>query len=83
MTADGTRRTVAVFEAKRGPPGPGEAAVTVVYNGEIFYIPRPAFGTLDEARSLQVLDLVSQIITLATSKDALPKAATVTLVPGR
>jgi hypothetical protein len=54
-----------------------------VYNGESFYIPKPAFGAIDEARSLQVLDLVSQIITMATAKDALPKSSTVTLVQSR
>jgi hypothetical protein len=50
---------------------------------ESFYIPKPAFGAIDEARSLQVLDLVSQIITAAASKDALPKSSTVTLVQSR
>jgi hypothetical protein len=82
-TADGKRRTVPVFAVRRGVPAAGEAAVSVVYNGDSFYIPKPALGTLDEARSLQVLDLVSQIITLATSKDALPKTTTLTLVPVR
>jgi hypothetical protein len=82
-TADGQRRLVPVFEVKRGTPAPGEAAVTVSYNGEGFYIPKPAFGTLEEARTLQVLDLVSQIITRATAKDALPHSSTVTLVPVR
>jgi hypothetical protein len=82
-TADGQRHTVPVFEVRRGIPVPGEAAVIVSYNGESFYIPKPAFGTIEEARSLQVLDLVSQIITRATSKNALPKSSTVTLVPVR
>jgi hypothetical protein len=82
-TADGQRHIVPVFEVRRGIPVSGEAAVTVSYNGEGFYIPKPAFGTLEEARSLQVLDLVSQIITRATAKDALPKSSTVTLVPVR
>jgi hypothetical protein len=82
-TADGQRHTVPVFEVRRGIPVPSEAAVIVSYNGESFYIPKPAFGTIEEARSLQVLDLVSQIITRATSKNALPKSSTVTLVPVR
>jgi hypothetical protein len=82
-TPDGQRRTVPLFEVRRGTAAPGEAAVTVSYNGESFYIPRPAFGAIDEARSLQVLDLVSQVITMATAKDALPKSSTVTLIQGR
>jgi hypothetical protein len=82
-TPDGRRRTVPLFEVKRGTPGQGAAAVAVSYNGESFYIPTPAFGAIDEARSLQVLDIVSQIITTATSKDALPKSSTVTLVQAR
>ncbi len=82
-TADGRRRTVPVFQVRRGMPASGEATVSVVYNGDSYYIPKPDLGTLDEARSLQVLDLVSQIITRATSKEALPKATSVTLVPVR
>jgi hypothetical protein len=83
-TPDGTRRTVPLFEVRRGVPGPGQAAAAAVsYNGDTFYVPKPAFGAIDEARSLQVLDLVSQIITAATSKDALPKSSTVTLVQAR
>ena len=82
-TADGKRRTVPVFQVKRGVPAAGEAAVSVVYNGEGFYIPKPDLGTFEEARSLQVLDLVTQVITRATSKDALPRATSLTLVPAR
>jgi hypothetical protein len=80
---DGRRHAVPLFEVKQGIPAPGEAAVAVSHNGESFYIPKPAFGAVDEARSLQVLDLVSQVITAATAKDALPKSSTVTLVPTR
>jgi hypothetical protein len=80
---EGQRRLVPVFEVRRGLPIERQAAVVVPYNGEIFYIPKPELGAVTEARSLQVLDLVTQIITLATSKDALPKTSTVTLVPVR
>jgi len=39
-----------------------------------------SFGSIDEARSLQVWDLITLIITAATSKDDdLPKSSTVTL----
>jgi hypothetical protein len=80
---DGQRRLVPVFEVRRGLPIERQAAVVVPYDGEIFYIQKPKLGAVTEARSLQVLDLVTQIITLATSKDALPKTSTVTLVPVR
>jgi hypothetical protein len=73
---------VPLFEVHRGPfllP----PAVAVVHQGEIFYIPRPAFGAVDEARSLQVLDLVWYAMALATGKGDLPKTQTVTLVPAR
>jgi hypothetical protein len=83
VTADSKHRLVPVFEVKRGAPAPGEAAVSVTYNGEGFYIPRPALGDVVEARSLQVLDLVSMLLVLTTNKDALPKATTLTLVPAR
>lgn len=81
-TTDNIRHAVPLFEVRRGPV-PSQAAVAVLYNGENFYIPTPAFGAIEEARSLQVLDLVSQAITAATSKDALPKSSTITLVPSR
>jgi hypothetical protein len=80
---NGERRTVPLFEVRRGVPARGGATVAVSYNGDDFYVPKPDFGAIDEARSLQVLDLVSQIITAATSKDALPKTSTVTLVQAR
>jgi hypothetical protein len=82
-TPDGRRRTIPLFEVRRGIADQGTAAVVVSYNNESFYIPKPAFGAIDEARSLQVLDLVSQVITAATSQDALPKSSTVTLVQAR
>lgn len=82
-TPDGQRHTVPLFEVRRGVPAQGGVAVSVFYNGESFYVPTPAFGSIDEARSLQVLDLVSQVITAATSKDTLPKSSTVTLVQAR
>ncbi len=83
VLVEGRHTTVPLFEVRRGVPGPGEAAVAVVYGGESFYIPKPAFGSVDEARSLQVLDLVTQIITEATGKETLPKNSTVTLVQSR
>lgn len=80
---DNRRLTVPLLEVKQVAVAPVGAAVTVSYGGEMFFIPTPAFGSLEEARSLQVLDLVSQVITAATSKEALPKTSTVTLVQAR
>ena len=71
-----------LFEVHRGPPLL-PPAVAVVHPGESGYLPRPAFGTIDEARSLQVLDLVWYAIALATEKDFLPSSTTVTLTPAR
>lgn len=81
-TSEGHKR-VPLFEVRRGVPGVGQAAVEVSYDGELFYIPKPALGAIDEARSLQVLDFVSIALALRTSKTDLPKSSTVTLVPSR
>jgi hypothetical protein len=81
-TPDGHRHLIPLFVVRRGPPVL-PPAVAVIYQGEIFYIPRPELGTIEEARSLQVLDLVSQAIVLATTKGDLPKSSTVTLVTAR
>jgi hypothetical protein len=82
-TPDGHRRLVPLFEVRRGLPGLGQAAVQVNYEGEDFYIAKPAFGTIDEARSLQVLDLVSTALALRTTKDELPKSNTGVLITAR
>jgi hypothetical protein len=82
-TPDGHHRLVPLFEVRRGFPSLGQAAVQVHYEGEDFYIPKPAFGTIDEARSLQVLDLVSTALALQTTKDELPKSNTGVLITAR
>jgi hypothetical protein len=76
------RRLVPLFVVRRGPPL-GLPAVLVIYHGEVFYIPQPELGTIDEARSMQVMDLVWYAMTLATTKTDLPKSSTVTLVTAR
>ena len=81
-TSQGHAR-VPLFEVRRGVPGAGQAAVEVSYDGELFYIPKPALGTIDEARSMQVLDFLSIALALRTAKNELPKSNTVTLVPSR
>jgi hypothetical protein len=75
-------KLVPLFEVWRGPPLL-PPAVAIVHQGELFYIPRPAFGTIDEARSLELMDLVWYAIALATSKEFLPKSTTLTLTPSR
>jgi hypothetical protein len=82
-TADGVRREIPLFVVKRGNPGPPTAAVQVKFNGEEFYIPRPELGDLQEARSLQVLDIATTAITLATTKASLPKSNNVNLVTAK
>jgi len=77
----GKRRLVKLFVVERGVSA--NAAVQVSFNGESFYIPRPQLGSVEEERSLQVLDLVSQAIVMATSKDSLPKTNSVSLVSVR
>jgi hypothetical protein len=71
---------VPLFVVRAGVPATGEAAVRVNYNGMPFYIPRPALGSEDEARSMQVLDFVSQVIAAQTTAGDLPKANTVGIV---
>jgi len=82
-TPDLRHRLVPLFEVKRGLPVLGQAAVHVNYDGDDFYIPKPALGTIDEARSLQVLDLVSTALALRTTKNDLPKSNTGVLITSR
>jgi hypothetical protein len=63
---------VPLFVVRRGEPL-GSAAVAVRHEGESWYIPRPAFGSRDEARSLQTLELVLQTVQAATTAGDLPK----------
>jgi hypothetical protein len=81
ISAEGTHRLVDLFVVQRGVSA--TAAVQVFLAGDGFFIPRPQFGSADEARSLQVLDLVSQAIVMATSKEDLPKTNAVSLVAVR
>jgi hypothetical protein len=71
---------VPLFVVRRGLPAPGESAVRVNYNGEIFYIPQPNLGAVDEARSLQVLDFVSQVISAQTIDKDIPKISTISTI---
>jgi hypothetical protein len=67
-----------LFVVRRGVVGP--SAVQVLYNGELFSIPRPDVGAVNEARSLQVLDFVSQVIAEQTAAGDLPKVNTFGIV---
>jgi hypothetical protein len=76
----GPRHLVPLFVVRREGAVPGPAAVSVSYNGEVFYIPKPDLGSVDEARSLQVLDFVNQVIVMVTTDKDLPKSNAGTLV---
>jgi hypothetical protein len=76
-------RTVPLFVVRRGVAVPGEAAVHVYHRGEAFFIPRPDLGSIDEARSLQVLDFVAQVISAVTLDKNIPKISTIGLVANR
>ena len=72
-----------LFEVRRGLGGPHGAALSVVHEGELFYIPRPDFGSRREARSLQTLDLVLETVRAATLRNDLPKLQTLGVVGGK
>ncbi len=72
-----------LFVVERGSPGPPLAAVQVNFNGEDFFIPRPQLGDLREDRSLQLLDMATTAIVLATNPKSLPKSNNVNLVTAR
>jgi hypothetical protein len=63
---------VPLFVVRRGVAAEG-ASVAVVHQGVTYYVPRPEFGSPDEARSMQVLDLVLQTVQAATMQKDLPK----------
>ena len=71
---------VDLFVVHRGVTGPNGAAVSIVHEGDRFYIPRPNFGSRTEARSLQTLDLVVQTLRAATTRESLPKLQTLGVV---
>jgi hypothetical protein len=81
-TAEG-RLPVPLFVVLRGLAAPGQAAVRVNYRGDTFFIPQPELGTATEARSLQVLDIVMQVIALQTTEGDLPKTNTIGLIAAR
>ena len=81
-TSEG-RRLVPFFEVRRGVAALGQAAVHVYHRGEPFFIPQPALGTLDEARSLQVLDFVSQVVTAQTTAGDIPRSNVIGIVAPR
>jgi hypothetical protein len=66
---------VPLFVVKRGIDFPPRAAVMTRHKGEHYYIPQPEFGSPNEARSLQALDLVLQTARAATQKSDIPKTS--------
>ena len=76
-------RDVALFDVRIGPPA-GPASVVVMHEGVPYYIPRPDFGSPDEARSMQTLDLVLQTVQAATKGEDVPKTSpTITTIPSK
>jgi hypothetical protein len=59
------------------PPAPRFALTGYAWRGRAKIV---RVKRVDEERSLQVLDLASQAIVMATSKDSLPKTSSVSLV---
>ena len=82
-TGAADRITVPLFVVRRNDPGAIAAAVIVRHEKEIFYIPRPDYGSPTEARSLQVLDLVTQAMTAVTAKGDIPKLEPIGLYQSR
>lgn len=79
----GDFRRLPLFVVRKGVIGRiTGAAIGVKHEGVLYYVPRPEFGHQDEDRSLQVIDLLSQIIIHQTRKDDLPKSSTIQLVGG-
>jgi hypothetical protein len=72
-----------LFEVRRDPAGLALAAVRVRHADGIYYVPRPDFGSVQEARSLQTMDLVLQSIRAATTKVDIPKGAPTVNVVGK
>jgi hypothetical protein len=74
---------VPLFEVRIGPPG-GPTSVLVMHEGLPYYVPRPDFGSLKEARSMQTLDLVLQTVQAATKREDVPKTSpSVSVVPSK
>ncbi len=72
---------VPLFEIRRSPIGKIiSGAVSVKHEARTYYVPRPRYGKQVEARSLQVLDLINQVIIHQTTQEDLPKTSTVQLI---
>jgi len=72
--------SVPLFEVRSDPLGLISAAVRVEHEGRIYYIPKPDYGQRTEARSLQVLALINQVIAFQTNRKDLPTSQTLQLV---
>jgi hypothetical protein len=74
---------VPLFEVRRDLPGITRAVIRVRHEANIFYIPRPEYGSPAEARSLQAMDLVLQSIRAATTKQDIPKGSPAVSIVGK
>lgn len=72
------RSVVPIFEVKKGLSTNAVLSVTDE-DGDRYSIPRPDYGSSNEARSLQTLQLVSQVIALQTRREDLPASSTITV----
>ncbi len=71
---------VPLLKIRTGPLGAVTGTVRVRHEGRTYYIPRPDYGSETEARSLQAIAVINQVIAHQTSSDSLPKSQTFNLV---
>jgi hypothetical protein len=71
---------VSLFEVRSDRSGLDQAAVAVTHEGQPYYIPRPRYGSEREARSLQAMALIQQVIAFQTSREDLPTSQTLKVV---
>lgn len=68
-------RPVELFDVRIGAST--SAVVSIVDDeGQRFYIPKPDYGSPNEARSMSALSLISNVISLQTTESEIPKTST-------
>ena len=67
----------ALFQLRKGSPGPEGATVTVSHEGETYYIPREKYGN-----SMGVLTLISTILATHKKGEELPVTPSVRIIGG-
>ncbi len=74
INVDKQYHAVELFNVSRGLIAGAPVSITDD-QGEIFSVPKPNYGGLDEDRSLRVISLIAQIVALKTVGGDLPKPA--------